>query len=311
MKTRICLLFLCLLLQGCERPVNPGQIAFVNGVPLTLKQLQAARDALVLSEDAGRPAEGQDGEYAAMRNEYGAILTELITQELVAQELDRLHLSVSDEELVAEEALIRTDFPGEEFERMLMEESIDLSTWRASLARHLAMRKFQSQVLRQSITLDSSEVAAYYLKHQDSFRVPDFIHFIQFSGLVRDRIALACEQFRQQPDATAIQARFPSLNIREINMPVNRLTPEQQAGLEGLALLQASPVLDMNGTPFAMVLLGQEKARPMTMTETYALIEGILLEEKTREEFGKWLNERLGKSNIRVSIHLIPESLRK
>ncbi|MCL1916181.1 MAG: hypothetical protein FWG17_05705 [Desulfovibrionaceae bacterium] len=307
-KTFFLIPLFCMFLQACEKPVNPGQIAFVNDVPLTLKQLQAVRDSLALGEEF---QEKGGNEYSAMQEEYGPFLAELITQEIVTQEMDRLHQGVSDEELSAEEALIRSDFPGEEFERMLMEESVDLDIWRENLRRHLAVQKFQSTVLREYITLSAQEVESYYLEHQESFRVPDFIHFIQFSGLVRDQIVLACEQYRQMPDSSAIQTRFPNLAIHEINMPADRLAPEQLSGLEGLGLLQVSPILEMNGELFAMVLLGREKARSMTRTETYALIEGILLEEKTRNEFGKWLDERLGRSKIRISIRLVPENLRK
>ena len=304
-KTLFLLLFALLLpLRGCEKPVTPGQIAFVNGVPITLKQLRAAHDSLALHPD-------ETGQAAAMREEYGALLTGIIAQELVLQELARLHISITEEELAAEEALIRADFPGEEFERLLLEESIDIEIWRDNLHRHLGMKKFLSRVLRQSITLSAQEVENYYLQHQDSFRLPEFIHFIQISGLVREQIALACEQFRQWPDAAAVQSRFPNLTVREIHMQRDRLSPEQLAGLDGLKLLQASPVLEMNSEFSALVLLNREEARPMTRTETYALIEGILLEEKTREGFGKWLEERIFVSDIKISALLIPDSLRK
>lgn len=301
------LIFLCLLLclaAGCEKPVNPGQIAFVNGVPITLKQLQAMHDTTVLGGDSPNRAVSE------LRSEYGVLVAELIVQELVVQELKKNHISITEEELAAEEALIRADFPGDEFERMMLEESIDMDIWRDALYRHLSMRKFRSRVLRQSVSLSAQEVEAYYLKHQELFQVPEVMHFIQISGLTKDQILPACEQFRQLPDAATIQARFPNLTVREIHMQKDRLAPEQLAGLEDLKPLQASPVLELNGEFFAMVLLAREKARPMTRTETYAIIEGILLEEKTEQAFAKWLEGRIAKSDIKVSAHLIPEDLR-
>jgi hypothetical protein len=290
---------------GCEKPVIPGEIALVNGTPISLKQLQAAHDAVSLNWDAS------DVATPALREEYGALLAGIIAQELVLQELSRLHLSVTEEELAAEEALLRSDFPGEEFERMLLEESIDLDIWRDSLHRHLAMKKFLGSVLRESITLGAQEVEAYYLEHQDSFRVPEFIHFLQINGLVREQIAAACGQFRQIPDAAALQAQFHNFTVREVHMQRDRLSPEQLAGLEGLGILQASPVLEMNGEFFGMVLLNREEPRAMTRTETYALIEGILLEKKIQEAFERWLAGRLSDSDISISTHLVPENLRK
>ena len=305
MKKILASLVCLFMLSSCfERPVNPGEIAFVNGTSITLKQVQAAHDAVVLSGDSPSRA------ISSLQKEYGEILAELIVQELVLQELARLHLSITEEELAAEEALIRADFPGDEFERMMLEESMDLDNWRQTLYRSLSMRKFWNKALRQHVTLGSQEVEEYYLKHQEAFQVPEIMHFIQISGMVREQINTAAEQFRQLPDAATIQARFPGLTIREIHMHVDRLAPEQLAGLTGLRPLESSSVMELNGEFFTMILLGREKARTMTRTETYALIEGILLEEKTQVEFDKWVEQRLAKSTIKVSAHLIPENLR-
>lgn len=302
----VLLFLICLfLLAGCfEKPVNPGEVAFVNGTPITLKQLQAAHDALVLAGDSPSRASEE------LRSEYGVLLAELIVQELVLQDMARQHLSITDEELAAEEGLIRVDFPGDEFERMMLEESIDVELWQDILYRNLTMRKFQSKVLRQQVTLTSQEVEGYYLQHQEQFQIPEVLHFIQISGLVRDQITTAVEQFKQLPDSATIQTRFSALTVREIRMHVDRLAPEQIAGLNGLRPLQSSQILELNGEFFAMILLGTEKARTMTRTETYAIIEGILLEEKTQAAFDKWIYNRLAKSSIKVSTHLIPENLR-
>lgn len=294
-----------LILSGCfEKPVNPGEIAFVNGTPITLKQLQAVHDTLVLTGDSPSRATEE------LQKEYGAILAEMIVQELVIQELERKNIAISEEELAAEELLIRLDFPGDEFEHMLLEESINIENWQAVLYRSLSMRKFWGSVLRQQVSLSAQEVEAYYYKHQDELQVPEVFNFIQISGLMREQILTATEQFIQLPDAGTIQERFPALTIREMHMHVNRLAPEQIAGLEGLGQMEASPVLELNGEFLSMVLLGKEKPRIMTRAETYALIEGILLEEKTQVAFDSWLAKQLTKSTIKVSKHLIPENLR-
>ncbi len=91
-------LFACLALAACDSDVvNPGEVALVNGTPITLKQLQAAHDSMILAGDSPN----RDRE--ALRQEYSAVLSELIAQELVAQELERRDLSITPEEL--EEAI--------------------------------------------------------------------------------------------------------------------------------------------------------------------------------------------------------------
>lgn len=304
----ICLVFLA----GCfEKPVNPGEIAFVNGTPITLKQLQAAHDAIMLAGDS------PSRDNAELQREYREVLSELIVQELVLQELARIDMSVTDEELAAEEAQIRADFSVVEFERMMLEDSINMDMWRGALYRNLAMRKFWNDVLRQKISISGQEVEEYYLTNQDKFMVPEAVHFLQVSGLVREQIVAASEQFRQlvlAPDAEnfdlddaiiSLQTRFPALAVRESFMHVDRMAPEQLSGLYGLQPMQSSSIRELNGELFTVILLDREKARSMTRTETYALIEGILLEEKTQVQFNSWLEERLAKSSIKVSEHLL------
>jgi parvulin-like peptidyl-prolyl isomerase len=299
----ICLLVLFIPACGAEE-VNPGEVALVNGKARTVKQLQAAHDAQVLGADT--PGRAVD----ALRKEYGSVLSELVIQELVAQELEKRNLQVTGEELAKAEQELRQDFPPGGFERMLLEESIDVDLWRDFLRKRLGMYKFNSNMLRSQVAIDAGEVDDYYRTHEEDFKVPERLNFIQFSSLIKDQVVAACEQFHREQDPAAIQERFHNMNIRMVIMREDRLAPDIVKAMTGLQPLEASTPLEINGEYVAMVLLAKEKARLLSREEIYSRIEALLLEDKMQTAFEDWLQQKIAKSTIKVSAILLPQNLR-
>ena len=82
-----------------------------------------------------------------LRAEYGAVLADMIVDSLAGQELSRRHLGVTDAELAKAEAVVRADYPGDAFGRMLLEEHIALERWREALRDRLTVEKFAREVL--------------------------------------------------------------------------------------------------------------------------------------------------------------------
>ncbi len=306
MKTRIILaMLLCLLLQACEQDnIHPGEVALVNGKAITLRQIQAMHDVQVIGGDSpGRAMED-------LRKEYGAVLSEIIAQELVVQELERLNLSVTDEEVRQLEEEYKQDYPPGGFDSMLLEESLDVDMWRETLRYRLAMFKFNTRVLRPQVSITAEEVDEYFRTHEDEFKVPERLSFIQFSSLIRDQVAAAAEQFKKSQDAEAIQARFQNMNIRMVVMRQDRLDPRLVTALEKLRPMESIQPIEINSEYVSIVLLGKENARLLSREEIYARIESILLEDKLQSAFESWLENKLAKSDIKVSVHLLPPDLR-
>ena len=305
MKKVLLILLSLAFLAACDRDVvNPGEVAVVNGTVITLKQLQAAHDAVVVSgDDPGRPVD-------ALRKEYGAVLSEMIIQELVVQELERKNLSVTDEELAEAEQELLQDFPPGGFDRMLLEESLDVEMWRSFLFKRLSMVKFNSHVLRPQISISVEEVEEFYRKYEEEFKIPERYNFIQFSSLIKDQVASAAAMFLETHDPEPVQARFQNISIRMVVMREDRLAPELVLALDRHGLLTATPPMEMNGEYVSMVLLSKEPPRLLSREEMYTRIEAIILEDKMQSAFQDWLARKVEKSTIKVSMHLVPENLR-
>ncbi len=129
-------------LFGCQnKSEEPGIIARVNGNQLP-EQLEYKYD--LTHEGVG----GFVPSVEQVRAEYGQILGDLIVQELVAQELEQREIPVSDKELKEAEDEVRSDYPDDSFEQILIEEYIDINAWRSQLKYQLAMDKFFKDILR-------------------------------------------------------------------------------------------------------------------------------------------------------------------
>ncbi len=295
------LFFSVIVLSSCDgSPKVAGEVARVNGRPITLHQLQAAHDSLLLSW--GDP--GQEVE--ALRGEYGTVLTDLIIQELVTEQLEKKKIPVTDKELAAEENIIRADWPAGGFERMLLEESIDLEDWRGMLRRRLGAAKFISHVLRPGISISKEEVEVYFQAHQAELKLPARRHYLEFSSPEQARLAEACAAFIRSKDAAGTQNEFPTVRLREVTMQADRLPPDVAETLARAKPYQASKAEPLLGGFRALVLLESLPERPMSISESYPLIEQALLEDKQERAFNEWIDKRLKDSTILVSNHLLP-----
>lgn len=286
-------------LSGCHGDQEePGVVARVNGRPITLEELQLKYDFKKLSfatETTG---------VAALKKDYGGILTDLLVQELVSQELETLGLSVTDEELAAAEAEIRADYPEGAFEEVLVEEYLDLDYWRHELRNRLTMEKFFSEVLRPDITIGYEEAEDYYKTHIQEFYLPPRIRFQLISGPSREGVQSALDLYRGGESLTALQGRFDRIAIREIRLREDRLTVNWKNALKGLNPGDASSVLSGAGGYEALVFLEKIPAKVLDPSQAYPVVERVLLDQKLRDSFDSWLEDAMAVARIEVSPHL-------
>ncbi|BBD07617.1 peptidylprolyl isomerase [Desulfovibrio ferrophilus] len=286
-------------LSGCGGDQEEhGIVARVNGRPITLEQLQLKYDFKKLSYAA------ETAGVAALKKDYGGILTDLIVQELVTQELETLGLSVTDEELAAAENEIRADYPEGAFEEVLVEEYLDLEFWRQELRNRLVMEKFFSEVLRPDITIGYEEAEAYYKTHIQDFFLPSRLSFQLVSGPSREGVQNALDLYRKGETLESLQGRFDRIAIREIRLREDRLTVNWKNALKGLAPGEASSVLGGENGYEALVFSEKIPAKVLDPSQAYPVVERVLLDQKLRESFDSWLDDALAVAVIKVTPHL-------
>lgn len=300
-----CLLAACLCLSafsGCTDNIWRGQVATVNGAPITLDQLAALRNSTYFDWTPPSMAEMD-----VMQRQYGDALTSLIAVELVKQHLGKKKLSVTEEELLAEENYIRADYPPGTFEAILISEAIDLETWRFLLHNHLSVLRFMDKILRQNITITPEEVDAYLKAHPREFVRPPWVYFFLVSGAEKENVAACAKDLDTDGDPIVVQERHPEAFIRTVRLDANRLDPILGVVVAQLRPGDLSPLFVMGGEFHRVLLLETLPERQAGPEEAYLQIEETLVARKMQEAYNKWVWNRMRKATIKISEQLLPQ----
>ncbi|WP_321403579.1 SurA N-terminal domain-containing protein [Maridesulfovibrio sp.] len=292
----------CLLFSGCQnKSEEPGVIARVNGKPIYLTQLEYKYDLTHEGNGGFVPSVEQ------VRDEYGQILGDLIVQELVAQELEQREIPVSDKELKDAEDEVRSDYPDDSFEQILIEEYVDLNAWRSQLKYQLAMDKFYREILRPEIKIDYKEAEQYYRTHLSDFYMPAGFRFIMVKGLSKDLVTKGVELYREGLSPAAVSAKLRNVSVREIWIRSGQVPAGWKPFVENLEVGEATSVITQKNEFFSLILNEKKKATLLTPLQAYPTVEKVLLEKMLEDKFEAWLKNKLSVSNIRISKELLPE----
>ncbi|SDL20247.1 SurA N-terminal domain-containing protein [Maridesulfovibrio ferrireducens] len=301
-KIIILLMLTSLFVFGCKnKKEEPGIVARVNGKPVYLSQLDYKYDLMHDGSAGFIPSVSQ------VRSEYGQILGDIIVQELVSQELEEQNIPVSDKELKEAEDEVRSDYPENAFEQILIEEYIDLNSWRSQLKYQLAMDKFFSQILRPEIKIDYKEAEEYYRTHLSDFYMQAGFKFIMIKGFSRDLVTKGVEQFRKGVSPEEISNNLKQVTVREIWVRNGQLPTTWEPFVQELDPGKASPVITQEKEFICLILKEKKDATLLTPLQAYPAVEKVLLERKLDDKFELWLKNKLANSNIKISKELLPQ----
>lgn len=295
----VCLALLAV--AACTDNIWRGQVATVNGESITLDQVRALRN----STHFGLTSLPLD-DLEIMRKEYGDALTSLVAVALVKQQLAKKKMTVTQDDVLAEESLIRADYPTGTFEEILVGEGIDLETWRFLLHNHLSVQRFLDRILRPDIVITPEEADAYLKAHPGESVRPPWAYFFLVSGGDKDLVEACAKDLDKLGDPLLVQERHPKVFIRTVRLDTNRLAPALAGVVSKLHPGDLSPVLSMDGEFHVVLLLETLPQRQAEPDEVYLQIEEILVAQKIQAAYNEWITRRMQKSTIKVSSHLLP-----
>ena len=296
---------LLLSVFACADNIWRGQVATVNGEPITLDQVRALRNSTHF-DAASLPLDDLE----VMRKQYGDSLTSLVAVALVKQHLARKKMAVTLDDVAAEENLIRADYPPGTFEDILVGEGIDLETWRFLLHNHLSVQRFLDRILRPDVSITPEEADAYLKAHPDEFIRPPWAYFFLVTGTSMEETEACAKDLDSLGDPVLVQERHPDVLIRTVRLDTNRLAPALATAVSKLHPGDLSPVLVMDGEFHQILLLETLPQRQAEPDEAYLQIEELLVARKIQAAYNEWVTRRMQKSTIKVSRHLLPH-LRK
>ncbi len=286
------------LLTACSDFLpKQGEVARVNGRPIFLKDLQAFQDSNTL----GLTSYAEDS-VEKLRKNYSLALSELIIVELVNEELEKRNMPVTAEDVAREEALLRADYPDEEFERQTLEDSLNLDSWRLQLKGRLAVQRLRQKVLQPEINVSPQEFKEYYHAHTQT--IPAQLHFRILQAEDPKVLAQAAAASLGNTIPENFQTEFPGVFMREGRLATERIEPEILSALSKLKPHQAGQVIKDDDVYSCYVLVEKIAEREISFTDSFKLNEEAILEEKLEYAFKLWLTSVLRKAKISVSTYL-------
>lgn len=299
-RAGVCLCLAVGLLTGClgQGDDEAGVVATVNGSPVRLAELEDRHDLARLGlPRLDNPAVEE------LRAEYGATLADLIVARLVGQELARLGLTPGLDELAAAEQAVRADYPGDSFERLLLEEHIDLARWRELLADRLALEKFTRDVLRPTVRVGVSEAASYYKEHIQAFTRPAMVRVLVVSGRDAESVKAGLAAARKSPRPQPGQGP-EGWTVQEAALPEAGLPGNWRDALRPLKPGEATVPMASGREHRGLVLVERIPASVLDPAKAYARVESMLAAEKLDKAFEAWLAETLAAATVRVNNRL-------
>ncbi|ADK84994.1 PpiC-type peptidyl-prolyl cis-trans isomerase [Desulfarculus baarsii DSM 2075] len=153
------------LLVACDRSGSTAWVAAVDDEKISLHQFNQKAAFMGLGADA----KSLD---AGLRK---AVLDEMIQRLVILRQAAKLGVELSDQELDSEEERIHHGMDAAAFREGMLARGMDYQDWRDELARDLLVRKTIDLVLTPRISVDQSEIVAYYDEHKDQFSRPEQI----------------------------------------------------------------------------------------------------------------------------------------
>ncbi|MDE5831849.1 MAG: peptidylprolyl isomerase [Desulfovibrio sp.] len=291
------ILFCCVI--SCRNDKIPeGVVARVNGENITLHDIRAAMD--IKMGATGQPFPGTIEE---ARKNYIDALNALIAGALIRQDLAKKKLTIGERAYQLAQEEVKDDYGQEDFPKALEEAFIREEDFEKLLRDFVNMEVFQTSVLYPSINITAEEIRRYYEERKDAFDRPEIYNLCYVAAPARDEIIEWCEKAER---GIIEEGDFAQC----MKLPIENAPALKQTKLQSLKLNSCAQPEQNEDVWQTVYILDKAPARRLGVTESFPIIERILLNEKKSEAFNQWLENKIKTSRIEV-IPTFNESLEK
>lgn len=276
---------------------DEGIVARVNGNPIFLKDIESGYDSYFFEWSDSLPPSVQE-----MKNTYGRALLDLILIELIKSELSSVNLTVTDDEVLEVESEIRKDYPEDEFEKMLVEEYIDLYYWRTQIRHRLLWEKFLKKILLPGVNVELDEVEDYYYSNIENFYIPDRLAYLYLGSGDNQQLEKAVKALEDHQEVEQLKEKFSNMVISRYEMRRDQLLPDFASQLEEIEPGQSTTIQeDSQGEFYVLYLIEHKEEQLLKPHQVYNIIEQDIMNDKLADFFNNWLAEAFDNSTIEIN----------
>lgn len=327
-------LFTPLLSYSGNGTYSKGVVATVNGCPITIDDIFAMHNAGPFETSMSLPQS-----VAALHDDYSLILQELITHELLRQDLDARGVFLTEIDMQRAEQEFKASFvmhdaleramrqqevenfcsqKAEKTERMeaiesldtfsqsLMERGLTLRQWRTMLERQVRMQALMHDVLEPAIYISPEDIEAAYRAHPELLQLEKRVQCRLFSTSSIETAEELVQSLRAGKNVH--DSGIVGYIDESFLMPYDRLPDawtavakraEKEFGLHGDDD-QYAEIIEEDGKKKVLLIEHILPARTLSIGEAYVRLERVVMEERRAIAYADWLQQVWENADIRL-----------
>ncbi|MGL4722674.1 MAG: peptidyl-prolyl cis-trans isomerase [Desulfovibrionaceae bacterium] len=290
---------LTFLLFSCSsNELPPSVVAKINNRYISLDELKAMHEVQTVSWELPVPPTFEE-----TRLEYADVLMEMIVTLLLEEELIKNNIIISDTDVQKELDLLQNDYTPEEFERMLVENYIELKGWKAQLRSRLIWDSFLKNILHPQVSVDPREIEAFYEENKESFRKSSSVRIYILASAKKESLIRAQKAVKESISVADIRKMYPHVIIDEVFTLEENLPQKLSSTLKKGNFTE----IRKDGNDFVcLYLLERFPAGVPPLKSIELVVEQRLIEEKLDSLYEETINFLLKKTIIEVAPSLKP-----
>ncbi|MBI3397738.1 MAG: peptidylprolyl isomerase [Deltaproteobacteria bacterium] len=239
-----------------------------------------------------------------------ALVNQIIEEELMLEEANRVALTVSEKEFSKEMEEIKKEYSGDSFESTIMNRYGSLDKWKEEIRKKLLIRKIVDEAITSKILVKEGEARKYYKENSADYNVKEQVRARMIVVKTEEEASKVRERLKKGEDFAKV--------AEEVS-----LGPEAKKGgdlgffgrgempkeFEDVVFsLPSGKISDIVKTVYGYHIFRVEdkrKAKSQTFSEVKKEIIEKLRREKSDMEFQAWMKELKQKARIEVKEELL------
>ncbi len=279
-------------------------VAIVNDDVITLSELESV--AMPIYKRVLSSEQDQKEKEKIVQEIRKQVLNQLIDNLLVDQEVKRLHITVTDQEVNQFISQIRRDqgLTEKQFLQYLAYQGISLKEYRKHVAEQIKRLKLIQAQVRERIVITDEEIKRYYLEHyaknEEKYELAAII--IQGEG-AKEKVKKAMEELKTGKSFLDVAARYSSIPESGKGLgtfSLDELCPEVRKAVKILKPGEISRPVKVNNSWQIFKLLAKKNDESYEIPLLKGEIQHKLYQEKVDQLFQKWLKDLRKRSYIKI-----------
>ena len=221
-------------------------------------------------------------------------LTAMIDDKVVALELNKESVSISDKEVDAELAIYVENAGGQEaFDAALKQNTMTEKEFKTNIIDYLSIRK----IIEPRIEITDEDIKAYFEENKDSFNKEEQVtasHILVADEATANKVA---KKLADGEEFATLAKEFSTDTMSAENggelgiFPRGKMVPEFEEVAFSMKVDAISDPVKTEHGYHIIHLTDKQAAKEAVFSESKELVKGLLLEEGVQAEYVNWLDE--------------------